>query len=125
MDWITRIQDILAGKLPKGVKRSPHWSATRAKHLKAHSACAVCGETKNLNVHHILPFWLFPESELDPANLITLCEKFHHHLFFGHLLSFKSFNLSVRRDAKAWLDKLRNRPAPCARIAPASTSPIK
>jgi hypothetical protein len=61
-------------------------------------------------VHHILPLghcialgW--PELELDPRNLITLCETAggiltdDHHLYLGHLGGFHLFNLDVRADA--------------------------
>ena len=52
--------------------------------------------------------------ELDPANLIVLCENWKDgvccHLLFGHLGSFKSFNVDVVADAKLWHDKITNRP---------------
>jgi hypothetical protein len=74
----------------------------------------VCGGSEKLEVHHKQPFHLQPEFELDPDNLITLCEAnkggVNCHLFVGHLGSFKSFNPNVMADAAAWLQKLKSRP---------------
>ena len=65
--------------------RSSHWPITRAAHLAAQPACQWCGGTTCIEVHHILPFHLHPELELDPSNLITLCEASTEcHLEHGH-----------------------------------------
>ncbi len=66
--------------------RSPHWPAVRRAHLKKHPACAACGRRDHVQVHHIHPYWLFPEMELDPQNLITLDEApgVEHHYRLGH-----------------------------------------
>jgi 5-methylcytosine-specific restriction protein A len=74
--------------------RSPHWDAARKAWVKGHPACAVCGTRDNIDVHHVHPFHLFPEMELDPANFMTLCR--HDHLLFGHLGDFKAWNPVVR-----------------------------
>ena len=103
-------------KVPKGAKRSSQWPKVRREFLKAHPACAVCGSTKNLEAHHVLPFHLHPQLELDPSNLIALCETpahgMHCHLAVGHLLNYKSFNANVREDAKDWAKKIKSRPKP-------------
>jgi hypothetical protein len=99
-------------KEPKGTKRSPHWVAFRKEHLGP--ACVVCGSTKKRELHHIRPFHKHPKEELDPNNVITLCENkkdgLNCHLAIGHLGSFKSWNVNVRRDAKIWNRKIKNRP---------------
>ena len=101
--------------------RSPKWPAVRAAHLKAHPTCEACGEgnTKILNVHHVVPFHIDPTKELDEANLITLCEGsvVNCHLHFGHLRNWKSWNVDVRKDAAEWLKKIKNRPMPKERGA--------
>jgi 5-methylcytosine-specific restriction protein A len=92
----------LADHSPAGsAPRSPHWPACRKAHLAAHPTCAACGGTTHLQVHHKKPFHLHPELELDPANLITLCESpgVDHHLHVGHLGDWKGFNPNVDRDA--------------------------
>ncbi|GCE16544.1 HNH endonuclease [Dictyobacter kobayashii] len=65
----------------------------------------VCGHRgKGLQVHHIKPFHLYPELELDPNNLITLCEirGRTHHLLIGHLDDWESYNIRVRADTKRY-----------------------
>ena len=54
-------------------KRSSKWSHIQKEFLKKNPICAICGSNKKLNVHHKLPFHLYPELELVETNLITLC----------------------------------------------------
>jgi predicted TIM-barrel fold metal-dependent hydrolase len=94
----------------QGKTRSPHWPAVRALHLKNHPICEVCGGTSKLEVHHIKPFHLHPELELDPRNLISLCEgnkQLNCHLVIGHSGSFKKENPDVVADASALNAKLK------------------
>lgn len=58
-----------------------------------------CGNEKNLEVHHIQPFHLQPELELDQSNLITLCEAIGAdcHLRQGHLGNWKGCNPNIRQ----------------------------
>ena len=91
----------------------PDWSTVRDAFLKEHAACAVCGFTKSLNVHHIRPFHADPARELDPANFITLgeaCPGGNHHLYFGHLGHWESHNPLIVQDAAYYLHALRSRP---------------
>ena len=111
---ITHTIESLQGKHPFSARRSPEWPRVRAEHLKSHPTCEVCGSTDKIEVHHIQPFHLHPERELDPTNLITLCESGHEgancHLHYGHLGNFKSFNVSVVEDAGVWKKKIASRP---------------
>jgi len=107
--------DHIKGKVPWGEQRSGKWPAVRKAFLSLpdNSKCAVCGGTKKLEAHHIKPFHLNKALELDPTNLIALCEGnsvMNCHLLFGHLGNFKSFNKSVKKDAPAWDDKIKDRP---------------
>lgn len=90
-------------------KRAVGWPKVREQHLKKESRCAACGTDRGLQVHHIKPFHQYPELELDPDNLITLCNK-SCHLYFGHLKYFKSWNLDVKEDARKYYEKLKVRP---------------
>lgn len=67
----------------------------RAKHLKDNPTCAGCGATKHLEVHHIRPFHLFPDEELDPHNLMTLCETpgWECHRIIGHKGNWRDYRL--------------------------------
>lgn len=87
-------------ELQKSHLRSPHWSALRDQHLKEHGECAACGSKNHLQVHHIKPFHLQPELELDPDNLVTLCmDEWDCHLAIGHGGSFHTYNPHVMEDA--------------------------
>lgn len=110
-----------------GTDRSPQWPRVAKEHLSREPACVACGHRgEELQVHHIKPFHLHPDLELDPDNLITLCEVEgrEHHLHLGHLDEWESFNVHVRADAKrhhgksaakiradeAWLKAVAKRP---------------
>lgn len=95
-----------------GIARSPEWPRVEHAHLQAQPQCVACGAAgPGLQVHHMFPFHYCvalgrPDLELDPRNLITLCETeegkpgSNHHLLIGHLDDFKSSNLDVDVDAK-------------------------
>lgn len=70
-------------------------------HLASEPFCKACGHEADLEVHHIEPFHLDPAKELDPTNLITLCEATPQecHLHIGHLGNWKNFNPKVREQA--------------------------
>ena len=102
------------GEIPLTAKRSPQWSKIRNEHLKSNPTCVSCGSTKTLEVHHIKPFHIFPELELDQTNLITLCENSTNgivcHLFIGHRGCYRDNNDDVVEDSKIikdYLDKKR------------------
>lgn len=101
-------------KHPATAKRSSHWPKIRKEFIAKNPICAMCGGDKKLEVHHVHAFHLHPDLELDPTNLITLCENDKNgvncHLLFGHLGNFKSFNLNVHADAIEWNSKIHNRP---------------
>lgn len=90
--------------------RSSAWPIVRAAHVAQFPTCAACGSTETLNVHHIEPFHIYPELELEPSNLITLCRR--HHFEIGHdpdspwepkRPSWNRFNPRVRDNASAVL----------------------
>ena len=89
--------------------RSPKWQSVRKEHIKNNPYCIACGRDKKLEVHHIKPVHLFPELELDPSNLVTLCAD-PCHLLFGHLMYFKSWNSTVIEDSSSYLAKIKCRP---------------
>lgn len=102
----------------QGKERSPKWDKVRDEHIRLNPCCAVCGSRINVQVHHKKPFHLFPELELDPNNLVSLCEgkkpglvrRFllaahmvaedpgNHHLNIGHNGHFKDYNPNVDAD---------------------------
>ena len=95
----------------KRATRSSGWSKVRKEHIKKHPTCAGCGRKDGLEVHHIKDFSEHPELELDPDNLITLCDKaMRCHLTFGHLGNWKSINRWVIENCKWFLGRVLNRP---------------
>jgi len=114
MPIIKHLIDAAKGKHPLSAVRSGQWPAVRKQHLALHPTCEVCGGTQKLEVHHKRPFHLHPNLELEPTNLVTLCEAnkdgVNCHLLFGHLGNFRSFNVDVLIDAALWLHKITTRP---------------
>lgn len=97
-----------------GAKRSPGWRIVREIHIKKHPNCELCGGTEICEVHHIQSFSRNPELELDPTNLITLCESGKNgivcHRAFGHLGNYQSINVNCVEDVEMWKEKIQNRP---------------
>lgn len=89
----------------KSKKRSSRWDEVRDDFILSHPTCAACGSINRLQVHHILPFHLHPELELEESNLITLCMDIEEcHLNIGHGGSYKCYNPSVIKNAKEYLN---------------------
>ena len=89
--------------------RSPGWSKLREEHIKKQPHCQACGSKKRPEVHHIVPVHLDPSQELNPDNLITLCDKYCHFIF-GHLMNYKSWNVNVIEDSKVYYNKVKRKP---------------
>ena len=107
---LKQVADVIQGKAPLRSRRSYKWPKVRKKHLESFPTCAVCGGTTKLEVHHIIPFHVDQSLELEPTNLITLCESrktLNCHHVFGHLLDYKSYNKSVIEDCKVWNEKFK------------------
>lgn len=100
---------ILREQVVKRLTRSWKWPKVRKVHLKKCPDCANCGK-KGDQVHHIKPFHLYPELELIPTNLLTLCSNPRCHLDKGHLGYWKSYNKDVIEDCAIWKGKYLNRP---------------
>lgn len=114
MEILRRLKDAIQGKTLPGYRRSGRWPELRKKFLSG-KVCAVCGGKSKLEAHHIMPFHLNAQLELDPNNLIPLCESKHNgmncHLAVGHLGSFKSYNPDVQNDASICRGRLARRAA--------------
>ena len=98
--WLRRQAEELFG-------RSGAWKTVRRIHLEREPACAACGRSGDLEVHHIKPYSQHPELELDDGtngfdgNLITLCSD-PCHLVHGHLMSFNRSNSIVREHCRRY-----------------------
>jgi hypothetical protein len=113
---IQAIKDIIFGVVKTKIEglplsnslRSPKWDSVRKKHLLSQPTCQACGNNKNVSVHHIEPFHLRPDLELDPSNLLSLCEDGPNcHLTWGHLRDWKQYNPQVVKDAALYLSRIK------------------
>jgi len=97
-----------------GASRSPKWEQFKKQFELTHpKICAVCGRKNKNQLHHKLPFHISPENELNADNVMWLCEGLgtgNHHLWWGHLGNFKSWNVNVTEDTSIWRDKISKRP---------------
>lgn len=70
------------------------WRKTRNAYIAEHGECAMCKAAKDLEVHHVRPWHLYPELRYAFENLITLCDCCHFR--FGHGRNWKKWNPDVR-----------------------------
>lgn len=86
--------------------RSPKWSKVRKEFLSKpeNKTCNCCNSRNKLEVHHIIPFGVSPELELDLKNIISLCK--YCHLIIGHFGNFKLYNPCVLDDCHQYHLKL-------------------
>ena len=90
--------------------RSGSWPRVRRDYLVRHPTCAVCGGKKAIEVHHVVPFHKDKAQELNPGNLIALCNHLRCHILIGHLGNYKSWNEHVREMAASIFLKITMRP---------------
>ncbi len=111
LHFYREIKDRIQGKAPRGARRSRKWRGVRAEHLRDQPECQVCGLSSRVEVHHIIPFHVAPHLELDPRNLVTLCENKKYgincHLLIGHLGNYRRVNTDFHVDAMTWHIKLQ------------------
>jgi hypothetical protein len=100
----SRIMELFEQKLPYFGPRSPKWSKVRTEWLKIHPMCMICDGREFLQVHHKKPFHLHPELELNPGNLITLCERPSRncHFVWGHLYNWSHYNAMIDDCVNYW-----------------------
>ena len=89
-------------------QRAGEWRRIRAEHLAKEPACVACGRTDRVTVHHIIPVSISPILELDPQNLITLCDQ-PCHFVFGHFMNYHCYNNEVRKMAKEYYKAFHKR----------------
>jgi 5-methylcytosine-specific restriction enzyme A len=93
-------------------KRNSDWTAlSKRMILQAGNKCCLCRKSDNLITHHIVPVHIDKALELDESNLIVLCENLTHncHFIFGHLLNWRSYNISIEEDVEIWREKIIKR----------------
>ena len=78
-------------------RRSPEWGPFRDRIVRENPFCAGCSKQTSLEVHHITPFHVRPDLEVDPANVMVLCRDCHW--WIGHLRDWRLHNPHVIEDA--------------------------
>lgn len=110
MSILTHLIDSAQGKHPLGAKRSPEWARLSKAYKRKIGVCEGCGYPHFLQVHHIIPFHIRPDLELESWNWIVLCEPPHRvrkcHLILGHLGDFKQYNPDVEKMASEFKQKI-------------------
>ena len=108
-----------------GQPRSPDWDRCRRGWLVAHPFCAACGARVTLQVHHLIPFHLNKALELDPRNLLTLCEipNRHCHWRIGHAFDWTAYNPHAVEDAALGLKRIQARVYHAVAAAPRMPMP--
>jgi len=94
-------QEVLLQPPIYDLARSSQWSDLRNSFLEKYPYCVACGTNNDLNVHHIKPYHLFPELELEESNLITLCQyrPRNCHFALGHLFDWRAWDPQVIQHA--------------------------
>jgi len=60
---------------------SKEWHRTREAHIRREPFCAVCGNSMDLEVHHLNSGKYFPLLRYEESNLITLCRDCHREAY--------------------------------------------
>jgi len=73
--------------------RDSKWRSFRKVQL-VNKKCAICDGTEGLELHHKKSFHDSPELELDPDNVMVLCDNHPRncHFIFGHLMNWRFIN---------------------------------
>lgn len=69
------------------------WREARGRFIKLQPGCQMCGATKELQVHHVYPWHLFPALRFELHNFVTLCQPCHFR--FGHFRDWKGYNPNI------------------------------
>lgn len=69
--------------------RSWRWPPLRREHLRQNPKCVWCRK-KATTVHHVNPVARFPEQELNPDNLASMCKRCH--FVIGHMCNWNDYN---------------------------------
>lgn len=82
-------------------RSSRDWRKIRQAHLAENPRCVICGADGGLAVHHCLDYSNFPEYELHPNNLITVCtlnSGCNGHFLYCHMGDWRKTNYNILED---------------------------
>lgn len=90
-----------------GVKRDSRWGKTRRDYLKKQPRSEISGRTDNLEVHHKVPVWVWPEGELLESNLMTVTHD--EHFMICHAYSWRHYVENIEEVAAYFQKVILNR----------------
>ena len=82
-------------------RKRGNFEEVKRKHFSGTRFCAMCGTTKHVHIHHIIPYRLTQDNS--PDNLIPLCRS-HHKSVESRTLGFIESMDGKLDDAKAYLN---------------------
>jgi hypothetical protein len=65
---------------PRHINYTRGWSRLSKKYKLNNTRCEICNSENNLNIHHIISYWLFDENDIrvhSEINLLTVCDSCH------------------------------------------------
>ena len=80
-----------------------NFEEVKAKYFSYPQFCAICGTTKNIHIHHIIPYRLTQDNS--PSNLVPLCIK-HHPEYEKASLGFIELMKDDYETAKVMLNNM-------------------
>lgn len=96
-----------------GVCYKGGWKTISNKYLQIHNECAICGcfDKHNLNVHHIISYYLFdkPKDAHFSDNLICLCDSCHQNLHLGKINLLGFLSEKIRQKLLELLETLKEK----------------
>lgn len=96
-----------------GVCYKGGWKTISNKYLQIHNECAICGcfDKHNLNVHHIISYYLFdkPKDAHFSDNLICLCDSCHQNLHLGKINLLGILSEKIRQKLLELLETLKEK----------------
>ena len=89
MNIETFVFNALAANDPKLIYK---FNKAKRLYVKGHKECAICGNRKYLECHHVIPVHVDVNLGADPNNFITLCDAKNNgcHRWIGHFGNFRS-----------------------------------
>jgi len=101
-----------AGLMAAGVPRHPQWRKESGLWLRG-KVCAASGSTRNVRAHHLIPFHVRPDLEMDCDNWLALSDDgwggINYHILIGHGGDFTDYNPHAVGDAARCLIMIRGR----------------
>lgn len=95
--------------------RSPKWPAFEKRIIEAHPFCSFCGQIESkvkLVGHHIQPYHLHPDLELEESNILVVgetCTTGNHHLLLCHYGNWSKWNPDARHLAELFLKNIQEK----------------